>query len=365
MGAGNFLKNAWDATAGTVQSGLKAASVAMETAEDVAVAAIVQGQAILTGARTVSVLAQVPTYAMAQVAALVFAKVPQLFSADTIESIISPCPLNNQQRLANSLLYDQNLLAKAAANGLQNNPSVAALQKAAIAKAQALMSDDVYKDAATVQIPGYQRLTNDQIDKLMGRGASAAFDSASPNFHAALYESTIHPGQYTLAFRGTDPTQQSDLVTDANNALGLQTGAYGNAISLAKQVSRTISRIPGATMEVTGHSLGGGLAQAASARTGATGNVFNAAGYDPGTFPQTGGKNPSQNLTDYTVAGEPLTTFQNSVVGVPAALAQQVTIPGPLSAGLLGLHGMDSVESGMKGIAKGTESDVSRLVNSP
>lgn len=365
MGAGDFLKNAWGATGQAVKSGMHVAGTALQTAKDVTVAAQVQGHAILTGIKTVAVLAQVPTYLAAQLAALVFAKVSQRFSNDPIGTAISPCPLANQKRLANSLAHDQKLLAKAAQKGLQNNPAVIALQKAATAKAQALMSADVYNEAGTARIPGFSRLTNDQIDRLMGPGASAAFKSSAPNFNAALYVSQHAPPQFTLAFRGTDPSQQSDLATDLNNALGLQTGAYFNAIGLANSVNRAVARVPGATMEVTGHSLGGGLAQAASAATGAPGNIFNSAGYDPGTFPQTGGTNTAQDLTNYHVAGEPLTTFQNSVAGVPAASAQQVSIPGPPGAGLLGLHGMDSVQGGMVNTGSGAQSAVSQLVKGP
>jgi hypothetical protein len=362
MSAGDYLKGAWDATESAVQSGMDAASAAIGHVEDAAVAT---GQAILTGVKAAVVLSQAPTYVAAQVAALIYTKVSQAFSSEPVSGAVASCSLSNQQRLANSLAGDENLLAKAAQRGLQNNPNVVALQKAATAKAQALMSDDVYNDTGAIQIPGYQRMTNAQIDQLMGPGASSAFISSSPNFHAALYASQSSPPQYTLAFRGTDPSQMNDVATDLNNALGLQTGAYSNAIRLANSVDRAVARVPGATMEVTGHSLGGGLAQAASAETGAQGNIFNAAGYDPDTFPQTSGADTEQDLTNYHVAGEPLTTLQNSVVGVPAASAQQVSIPGPANASLLGLHSMDSVESGMTSTASGPESAVRQLVSGP
>ena len=363
MSAGDFLKSAWGATEQTVQNGLQVASTALETAEDVTVAAVFQGQAILTGVKAAIVAAQVPTYAAAQTAALIFAKASQLFSPQAILNAICPCPLSNQSRLSISLAKDQALLAQAAQRGLQNNPDVMALQKAAKVNAQALMSDDVYHDQATVSIPGYSRLTDKQINTLMGGDEPAQlFNSTSPNFHAALYVSNQSPPQYTLAFRGTDPSQQSDLATDANNALGLQTGSYSNAISLSNQVNRAISRAQGATLEVTGHSLGGGLAQAASARTGAKGNIFNAAGYDPDTMPETVGSDTEDNLVNYHVAGEPLTTVQDSIAGIPVASAAQVSIPGPLNSGLLGLHGMDSVESGMVSIGSGSQSAVSNLL---
>lgn len=366
MGAGEFLKNAWGATEHAVQSGMQAASTVFETAEDVTASALLQGKAILTGVKAAGVLTQVPMYAAAQAAALVFAKLPQLFSLDAISNAICPCPLGNQTRLSNALAKDQALLSLAAQNNLQNNPDVRALQAAADASAKALMSDDVYHDAATVPIPGYTRLTDSQINDLMGSPEAAkAFNSTSPNFHAAMYVSDQAPPRYTLAFRGTDPSKQGDLATDAENALGLQTGAYNNAIGLAQQVNNAVSRVPGATLEVTGHSLGGGLAQAASAATGVKGCIFNAAGFDPDVVPEVTGADTSQNMVNYHVAGEPLTTFQNSVIGVPTASAQQVTIPGPLNAGLLDLHGMDSVENGMVSMGSGPQSAVSKLVGGP
>ena len=115
-----------------------------------------------------------------------------------------------------------------------------------------------------------------------------------------------------VAFRGTTADAE-DILTDHDQALGLKTRQYDAATELGKQLK---DQLP--TAEVTGHSLGGGKAQAAGVAGELKGCMFNAAGLHP----KTAGLLPAELAThagrfqQYRAEGEgggdPLTGLQNS-----------------------------------------------------
>lgn len=97
-------------------------------------------------------------------------------------------------------------------------------------------------------------------------------------FYAALY----HNGgddSYTVAFRGTE-FSLNDIQTDVLNALGYETEQFRQAADLAQMLSLDTEFSRG--LSFTGHSLGGGLATLAAARTRLSANTFNAASVHPG-----------------------------------------------------------------------------------
>ncbi|MEN9904031.1 MAG: hypothetical protein RLZZ555_596 [Pseudomonadota bacterium] len=116
-----------------------------------------------------------------------------------------------------------------------------------------------------------------------------------------------------VAFRGTT-SEAEDILTDHDQALGLETEQYKAATNLGRQLQR---KIPSA--EVTGHSLGGGKAQAAGVAGGLKGSMFNAAGLHPktaGMLPQelaTHASRFQQYRAESETGGDPLTSLQNSL----------------------------------------------------
>ena len=87
-----------------------------------------------------------------------------------------------------------------------------------------------------------------------------------------------HPGdnRYVLAFRGTD--EGFDWFDNGFNAMGIPANQYARASRLADRVAEALQvQKPGATLEYTGHSLGGGLATVAALTTGRHATVFNPA----------------------------------------------------------------------------------------
>ena len=115
-----------------------------------------------------------------------------------------------------------------------------------------------------------------------------------------------------VAFRGTTADAE-DILTDHDQALGLETEQYKAATDLGRQLRL---RIPGA--EVTGHSLGGGKAQAAGVVGGLKGSMFNAAGLHPKSVRLTPAELErhagrfQQYRAEGLDGGDPLTGLQNS-----------------------------------------------------
>lgn len=115
-----------------------------------------------------------------------------------------------------------------------------------------------------------------------------------------------------VAFRGTTG-EAEDILTDHDQALGLETEQYKAATDLGKQLHKFM---PDA--EVTGHSLGGGKAQATGVAGGLKGSMFNSAGLHPktaGMFPEelaTHAGRFQQYRAEGEGGGDPLTGVQNS-----------------------------------------------------
>ena len=115
-----------------------------------------------------------------------------------------------------------------------------------------------------------------------------------------------------VAFRGTTADAE-DILTDHDQALGLETEQYKAARDLGKQLR---SRIPDA--EVTGHSLGGGKAQAAGVAGELKGIMFNSAGLHPQSVRLTPAELErhagrfQQYRAEGADGGDPLTGLQNS-----------------------------------------------------
>lgn len=95
---------------------------------------------------------------------------------------------------------------------------------------------------------------------------------------AVIYQAPPHypfTPKVVVAFRGTT-TDREDILTDHDQAIGLKTAQYEAACQLGQQLGQ---HLPSA--EVTGHSLGGGKAQAAGVAGGLKGMMFNSAGLHP------------------------------------------------------------------------------------
>lgn len=134
-------------------------------------------------------------------------------------------------------------------------------------------------------------------------------------------------GQKTvLAFRGTKDLE--DDIVDYDQAMALTTTQYKSAMRAGDSVSQAF----GSDTLVTGHSLGGGKAQAAGAAGGLKGSMFNAAGLNPDTV---GGMTPDvSQFSQYRATGDPLSGAQNSPVTQTTIAVVAGVIATPLGAGM-------------------------------
>lgn len=118
-----------------------------------------------------------------------------------------------------------------------------------------------------------------------------------------------------LAPTGRRESGGEDFLNNGQQGIGMRSDYYDRAMSLAVAMNR---RLPGG-FEIAGHSLGGGMASAASAVTGARATTFNAAGLHPDTparFAKDNGLptfNPQQTVHTYQTTGEVLNDVQNGM----------------------------------------------------
>jgi|SRR5579872_2313202 len=221
-------------------------------------------------------------------------------------------------------------------------PPLAQLQHA---REMAALASNVYEDSGAP--PGYTRLSDDP-SSLPPRLRNFPFHDPNSGFDAALYKNN-DTGAMVIAYRGTEPTKLNDWGADLKQAAGFQSDQYDQSVKLAERVKATY---PDEDVEITGHSLGGGLAQVASASTGYPATTFNAAGVNDKTFDRYDTDQSDVESTNYTVQGEALTTAQGALP-IPEASGEQVMLEARDANGNLlpvspvGRHGMDSVQQSL------------------
>jgi hypothetical protein len=249
------------------------------------------------------------------------------------ERVVEPCP--NSWAAKKQRLIERNALIKKG-----NAPGGSAVQKESarrLAKNNeavelARLSQDAYAQhkVPPVNKPplGWGKVTDAELIKT-GIDPRLLKDSK-----AVIYKTPADwpGGQKTvLAFRGTEPTQIEDLTTNLDQALGGTTVQYQAATKLGAQVAKRI----GPDTLVTGHSLGGGKAQAAGVRGGLKGMMFNSSGLNSRTvagFSATDGQ-----FDQYRAPHDPLTMLQNSAA-LQTALAGGAGLATPIAGTAAGAN---------------------------
>ncbi|GAA4027448.1 hypothetical protein GCM10022409_09300 [Hymenobacter glaciei] len=229
-----------------------------------------------------------PVRAMASAAAREYAYVP---SSETLAPLAAVAELSKQQR------YDVRMSMMANAQkkltGVANAPAQTALerlQRNNVAVERARLSGHVYHsdefdldelgNPATLRIPepeGWHMLNPAELGA-KGVSPEMLLDPKS-GFKAALYQSSFErPPKLVIAYAGTE--DKPDILSDLRQGVGLKDAQYDRAMSLATSVANSGDPLD---METTGHSLGGGLASAATVVTGIKSYTFNAAGLHTNT----------------------------------------------------------------------------------
>lgn len=109
----------------------------------------------------------------------------------------------------------------------------------------------------------------------------------------------------TVAFKGTAGGE--DWSNNFAQGVNRDSLYYRKAVSIGNRIADT-----GADVKFAGHSLGGGLASAASGASGLPATTFNSAGLHKATVARYGGVPTPSDISAYRVSGEILTGIQES-----------------------------------------------------
>lgn len=213
---------------------------------------------------------------------------------------------------------------------------------------RARLAADTYNVGQGNPPEGWERVGQAEMEKL---GVdTTAFPQFDPGFRADEYKDGFYPelykskadvfGEetYVLGLRGTQG-KIDWLEGNAKQAVGMKSEHYEQAKIIARNMQKTLTN-SGKKLEITGHSLGGGLTTAASIVSETPGFAFDPAGVHPSTLARAGAfsrDQASQLMQNYYAKGELLTTLQDATVqrnvmvagvyagGAPAALGMAVT----------------------------------------
>lgn len=227
--------------------------------------------------------------------------------------------------------------------------------------------------------PGFRRATDEDLENLgltredlrVGQFKSEVYMK-----EAEVWGENPHPAA-VLAFRGSTPAKEDWDNNFAQNANSEST-YYRQAVSLGR-------KLHGSSVQLAGHSLGGGLASAAQGASGLPCSTYNSAGLHPSTVARylnekSGGQDvvplgDMDEINAIRIKGEVLTATQEQ--GLLSGMAQKAVgtkrdLEPPLSAddfaarqneGLIDkgdgyadyLHGMDGVIESMEQQKKADE----------
>lgn len=135
----------------------------------------------------------------------------------------------------------------------------------------------------------------------------------------------------TVAFQGTRVSELEDWKNNVAQGRDKESLYYRKSVTVGRLIAAN-----DVDVEITGHSLGGGMASAASRASGKPATTFNAAGLHENTVARYGGtvhEPATENIQAYRVNGEVLTGVQeHGVYGTAAAIALGFKVGGPWGA---------------------------------
>ena len=314
---------------GALQQALAQASDQARRAAGTMISSAVEAGRAATNMASFAGRATMDALGMAGRSAMMLANAPYEAALDLLTpgvtpraSLVVPCPnswagkkarLEKRRRLISKGAASPDPKVRAAADRFAKNNDAGELAR---------LSEDVYAQSPPTKPPtqppvGWS-IVSDQA--LLDKGVNPQQMRLA---NAAMYETPDDwPGgkKTVLAFRGTADLE--DGLVDHDQAMGLETRQYEAAYALGTRVRKGF----GGNVLVTGHSLGGGKAQAAGAAGRLNGTMFNAAGLNPDTVD---GQMPGQTqFTQYRTIADPLTGVQNS----PALQAALVAVAGTVGS---------------------------------
>lgn len=197
----------------------------------------------------------------------------------------------------------------------------------------AIMSKHVYGDK--VELKGGWKVSSFK--------SRLQYTNKDTGFKSGLYERTVDgKTEYTYATAGTEDFFGKDGANNMKQLIG-QSEQYAQSTFNAGQLR---DKLGDAELTFTGHSLGGGLAEANSVATGDKGITFNVAGVSPFTKGVFG----KSNVDAYIMRTDPLNFIQKSSPLVPTAGGNQIMLTPRSIGGVLNGH---SIEHSIEALSKG------------
>lgn len=202
-------------------------------------------------------------------------------------------------------------------------------------KTEAALADAVYNRGGVMNLPpGHSRVTDHtELAELGLTPEMLTPPGYQPDKNNAPFAAVFkndQTGEYTVAFKGT--SSGADWKQNAQQGIGQRTSYYSQAEIIGKNMAD--SAMAG-KIKIVGHSLGGGLASAASRASGLPATTFNAAGLHKDTIAS---PRPSQIEAVY-VRGELLRTAQ-MMPGAPQAIGTAQPLDPPATIGKRALSGL-------------------------
>ncbi len=203
---------------------------------------------------------------------------------------------------------------------------------------QAWLARDIYDRSLFIPegsqgVTGWQDISHD-AERLARYGLTPEdLQPAGSGFRARVYEPEPDlpggPMPAQLVFRGSEPRLSGvrDWANNLQQAVGLRSEYYTRAVAIGRKLEAADAEI-----ELTGHSLGGGLASAAALVSGRRATTFDAAGLSQKLRRslRDGGAplHDDVEIRAYHVEGEVLTALQGHSP-LPAAWGEPTLVPAP------------------------------------
>ncbi len=190
------------------------------------------------------------------------------------------------------------------------------------------LSQAAYNPTQPFQYNGWQRIDS---------GTSAS------GLKWSLFERHVNgKRELTLAFAGTDVTDVRDWLTNVDQAIpntrrsAIPPHQYREALAIAQRAVTAADRDANTSLVITGHSLGGGLAQYTAAKLGVRGVVFNAAALGLDTIRNLAPSyrdNPSRQILNISLRQDPVhdatgKLFASRHLGVQVVIDPAPALPG-------------------------------------
>jgi hypothetical protein len=243
--------------------------------------------------------------------------------AGLVQSQLSPPPSKKDRYAARKKLIEE---GKASSDPAQQ-AAAKRLEENNFAVEQAKLSQHVY-DPSKPAPDGWKNISNDPAAlKEMGLDPDM-LESPNSDFRAQVYrpDPDVFGSDFkdTVAFKGSASLE--DFKNNAQQGLNMHSDYYEKAVDIGRRIEQK-----GADVTITGHSLGGGMASAASVASGRVATTFNPAGLHSDTVTRYGGTVHASDIQRYQVEGEVLDGAQSQGLLSTLAMAAVGGVPGIVS----------------------------------